>query len=140
MLWRSFSKKQDLLSEGVPIIVQWWVHDYYLLVSIRKNNFLRANFQKDGAHGGHQMVGRIDIQAWNTLGQNHKKHSIALLVPFVSKKGTNRGIKCQFDILEKNPKGGPFYVKKIFISISAQISCVSSQGQNHSTFSIGPLF
>ena len=72
----------------------------------------------------------------HTLGQNHKKHSIALLVPFVSKKGTNRGIKCQFDILEKNPKGGPFYVKKIFISISAQISCVSFQGQKHSTCKI----
>ena len=71
-----------------------------------------------------------------TLGQNHKKHSIALLVPFVSKKGTNRGIKCQFDILEKNPKGGPFYVKKIFISISAQISCVSFQGQKHSISTI----
>ena len=72
----------------------------------------------------------------HTLGQNHKKHSIALLVPFVSKKGTNRGIICQFDILEKNPKGGPFYVKKIFISVSAQISCVSFQGQKHSTCEI----
>ena len=61
-----------------------------------------------------------------TLGQNHKKHSIALLDPFVSKKGPNRGIKCQFDILEKNPKRGPSYVQKIFIFVSSQISCVSS--------------
>ena len=38
-----------------------------------------------------------------TLSQNHKKHSIALLGPFVSKMGPNRGIKCQYDILDKNP-------------------------------------
>ena len=41
-----------------------------------------------------------------TLGQNHEKHSIAILGPFVLKKGPNRGIKCQFDILEKKSKGG----------------------------------
>ena len=29
----------------------------------------------------------------------------------------------------KNPKGGPFYVKKNFVSDSAQISCVKSLGQ-----------
>ena len=28
----------------------------------------------------------------------------------------------------KNPKGGPFYVKKNFVSDSAQISCVKSLG------------
>ena len=56
-----------------------------------------------------------------TLGQNHKKHSIALLGPFVLKKEPNRGIKCQSDILEKNPKGGPFYVKNFFVSDFAQI-------------------
>ena len=28
----------------------------------------------------------------------------------------------------KNPKGGPFYVKKIFVSYSAQISCMKSLG------------
>ena len=28
----------------------------------------------------------------------------------------------------KNPKGGPFYVKKFFVSDSAQISCVKSIG------------
>ena len=42
-----------------------------------------------------------------TLDQNHKKHSIALLGPFVLKKGPNRGIKCQFDILEKKQRGNP---------------------------------
>ena len=57
----------------------------------------------------------------HTLGQNHKKHSIALLGPFVSKKGPNRGIKCQFDILEKNPKGGPFCVKKFSFPILTKL-------------------
>ena len=71
-----------------------------------------------------------------TLGQNHKKHSIALLVPFVSKKGTNRGIKCQFDILEKNPKGGPFYVKNFFISDFTQVSCANFLGHKDSKHEI----
>ena len=60
-----------------------------------------------------------------TLGQNHKKHSIALLGPFVLKKGPNRGIKCQFDILEKKPKGGPFYIQIFFISDFTQVSCAN---------------
>ena len=48
----------------------------------------------------------------HTLGQKHKKHSIALLGLFVLNKGPNRGIEYQFDILEKNPKGDPFRSKK----------------------------
>ena len=77
---------------------------------------------------------RIAWRRCRTLSQNHKRHSIALLVPFVSKKGTNRGIKCQFNILEKNPKGGPFYVKNFFVSDSAQISCVKSLGHKDFKF------
>ena len=50
-------------------------------------------------------------QLRRTLGQNHKKLSKALLGPFVLKKGANRGIKCQFDILEKNLEGDPSMVK-----------------------------
>ena len=80
--------------------------------------------------------GRRNLRLRHTLGQNHKKHSIALLVPFVSKKGTNRGIKCQFDILEKNPKGGPFYVENFFISDFTQVSCANFLGHKESKHEI----
>ena len=36
----------------------------------------------------------------------------------------------------KNPKGGPFYVKKFFVSDSAQISCVKSLGHKDFKFCI----
>ena len=41
-----------------------------------------------------------------------KKHLIALLGCFVSKKRPNRGIKCQFDIVEKIQRGDPSMSKK----------------------------
>ena len=34
----------------------------------------------------------------------------------------------------KNPKGGPFYVKKIFVPDFAQISCVESLGRKDVRF------
>ena len=71
-----------------------------------------------------------------TLGQNNKKHSIALLSPFVSKQGPNRGIKCQFDVLEKIPKGGPFYVENFFISDFTQVSCANFLGHKDSKHEI----
>ena len=37
-------------------------------------------------------------------------------------------------IFEKNPKGGPFYVKKFFVTDSAQISCVKSLGHKDFKF------
>ena len=49
---------------------------------------------------------------WHTLGQNHKKHSIALLGPFVSKKGPNRGIKFNLISLKKIQRGDPSMSKK----------------------------
>ena len=84
----------------------------------------------------HTMQLRQAAVRRRTQGQNHKKHAIALLVLFVSKKGTNRGIKCQFDILEKNPKGGPFYVKNFFISDFTQVSCANFLGHKDSKHEI----
>ena len=55
-------------------------------------------------------------EARRTLGQNQKKHSIALLGSFVLKKGPNRGMKCQFDILEKTQTADPS-MSKIFSSL-----------------------
>ena len=37
-------------------------------------------------------------------------------------------------IFEKNPKGGPFYVKKFFVMDFAQISCVKSLGHKDFKF------
>ena len=57
--------------------------------------------------------------------------------PFVLKKGPNRGIKCQFDILEKNPKGGPFYVENFSISDFTQVSCANFLGHKDTKHEIG---
>ena len=43
-------------------------------------------------------------------------------------------VKC-FDLM-KNPKGGPFYVKKMFISDFSQISCVEFLGHKSIKFQV----
>ena len=100
----------------------------------------------NGRDGDYLVIGKNDsipsgwkntfISWWHTLSQNHKKHSIALLGPFVLKKGPNRGMKCQFDILEKNSNGGPFYVENFFISDFTQVSSANFLGYKNSKHEI----
>ena len=60
---------------------------------------------------------------WARIGKNVQKPLLGLF----SKKRPNRGRKSHSTLKGlKNPKGGPFYVKKIFISDSALILCGKS--------------
>ena len=66
----------------------------------------------------------MKFKIWNPygLGISHMKFE------------QNRRQKFFSKIFEKNPKGGPFYVKKFFVTDSAQISCVKSLGHKDFKF------